>query len=143
MIMNQEQIPTYKLLFPVQTNPTTSVNTILTDNIVDIRLITALFNSTLINWYLYKFVFCSAIRTMHFDNYYINKIPLPHIESIIKTPIINLVDKILSLKEENPYANTALLEREIDRYIYELYELSENEISVVDKNSLMDFSISA
>jgi hypothetical protein len=113
----------------------TVVNTILTDNIVDIRLITALFNSTLINWYLYKFVFCSAIRTMHFDNYYINKIPLPHIESVTKTPIIDFVDKILSLKEENLYANTAPLEREIDRYLYELYGLSRNEISVVDRNS--------
>lgn len=47
-------------------------------------------------------------------------------------PIIELVDKILEAKCSNPTADTSALERKIDRLVYELYGLTEEEVKVVE-----------
>jgi hypothetical protein len=44
------------------------------------------------------------------------------------------VSEILSLKKENPEANTSALEAEIDQMVYELYELTEEEIAIVEES---------
>ena len=41
-------------------------------------------------------------------------------------------DQILSLKKDNPQAQTSALEREIDLMVNELYGLSEEEIDIVE-----------
>jgi hypothetical protein len=43
-----------------------------------------------------------------------------------------LVDKILEAKKENPQADTIELEREIDNLVYRLYDLTEDEIKLVE-----------
>ena len=47
-------------------------------------------------------------------------------------PLIDKVNEILSLKSQDPLANTLALEQEIDAIVYELYGLSEEEIGVVE-----------
>jgi adenine-specific DNA-methyltransferase len=42
------------------------------------------------------------------------------------------VDRILAAKERDPKADTTALEREIDRLVYELYGLTEDEIKIVE-----------
>jgi len=61
-----------------------------------------------------------------------------------KVPVINisikplvsqielLVDAILSAKKKNPSADTSALEQEIDRLVYQLYDLTEEEIAIVE-----------
>ena len=49
-----------------------------------------------------------------------------------QTPIIAVVDKILDAKKSYPSADTSVLEREIDRLVYELYGLTEGEIKVAE-----------
>ncbi|MBX3412643.1 MAG: hypothetical protein KF708_08145 [Pirellulales bacterium] len=44
---------------------------------LDLRAVLALLHSRLVNWYVYAVVYNKAIRTMHFDQYFLNKIPLP------------------------------------------------------------------
>jgi hypothetical protein len=39
----------------------------------------ALINSTFMSWYAYRFVYNRAIRTMHFDEAYTDKLPMPNI----------------------------------------------------------------
>ena len=50
-------------------------------------------------------------------------------------PIIGLVDKILEAKRSNPIADTSALERAIDRMVYELYGLTEEEIALIEKGT--------
>jgi len=47
-------------------------------------------------------------------------------------PIIKLVNQILVAKSENPKADTSALEREIDQLVYALYELTPDEIVIVE-----------
>ena len=46
--------------------------------------------------------------------------------------IVKLVERILSAKAADPAADTSALEREIDRIVYELYGLTEEEIAIVE-----------
>ena len=48
-------------------------------------------------------------------------------------PFIDLVDIILAKKERNE--DTALEEAEIDRMVYELYGLTEEEISIIERGT--------
>lgn len=52
---------------------------------------------------------------------YIRNIPIPYVSQEQQIPIIELVDKILAAKKENPAADTIAWEQEIDRLVYELY----------------------
>lgn len=48
-------------------------------------------------------------------------------------PFIDLVDKILELKKANPTADTTALESQINQMVYALYNLTEDEIKIIEK----------
>ncbi|MGX2982722.1 type IIG restriction enzyme/methyltransferase [Helicobacter sp. 23-1045] len=100
---------------------------------LDSRFAWALFNSTLINWYVYKFIFSNSIRTMHLNTTATDKIPLPKLTAKnqkITNEIINLVDKILALKAQGK--EISAFESKIDDLIYKLYALHSHEIQIVE-----------
>ena len=51
-------------------------------------------------------------------------------DSIAQQPFIDLVDEIISQKEIG--ANTDNLEKEIDYLVYKLYELTDDEIAMME-----------
>ena len=106
-------------------------NTFITDPNFSLNFIAALFNATLVNWYAHRFIFCSAGMTMHFDNYYVGKIPVPAVSLEEQQPIIELVEQILAIKRENPNADVTEASRKIDALVYALYGLTDVEIALV------------
>jgi len=46
--------------------------------------------------------------------------------------IIKLVDKILDNKNRNPKSDTSKLEKQIDELVYKLYDLTEEEIAIIE-----------
>ena len=50
----------------------------------------------------------------------------------IADQIINLIDHILSIKQQDPDADTSNLEKEIDQLVYKLYNLTDEEIKIVE-----------
>ncbi len=52
---------------------------VLTD--LNSKLLWAILNSTLMNWYMGNFIFANVKMTMHFDSPVINKFPIPKISS--------------------------------------------------------------
>ena len=107
-------------------------NTVISNENVTPVFISALLNSTLINWYVHKFIFSSAVRTMIFDNHYIGKIPIPVVSLAEQQPIIELVEQIMAAERDDPGADTSSLEREIDALVYALYGVTEAEIAIVE-----------
>ena len=65
----------------------------------------------------------------------IENLPLPPItpsnEPIVKQ-IEELVDKILAAKKQNPAADISQCEREIDELVYRLYDLTEEEVKIIE-----------
>jgi hypothetical protein len=108
-----------------------------------------LLNSTLINWFVYRFIFARAIRTMHFDSPVTERIPLRNLE--LGSPadkkrhdaMVKKVEAMLEAKKKLAAAQTdkdknfyerrcSTLDRQIDRLVYDLYELTEDEIAIVE-----------
>jgi endonuclease III len=65
----------------------------------------------------------------------LSEIPVKRIPRDKQKPLITLVDKILSAKQRDAEADTTSLEREIDRLVYDLYELTPAEIKVVEEST--------
>ena len=61
---------------------------------------------------------------------YISQVPIPAI--VDRTHIETLVERILTLKRNDPHADVSALEAEIDRLVYKLYELTEEEIAIIE-----------
>ena len=60
------------------------------------------------------------------------KLPIPDVPPEQQTPIVKLVDKILTAKRADPQADVSAWEREIDQHVYRLYGLTKEEIAVVE-----------
>ncbi len=72
-----------------------------------------------------------------YRNYKYNIMELPMVKITAKNKkiadkIIVLVDKILALKEKDSKANTQKLEKEIDALVYQLYNLTDEEIKIIE-----------
>ncbi len=66
---------------------------------------------------------------------FIERLPIPkitHKNQELADKIIALVDKILQSKEKDPKANTQGLEKEIDALVYQLYNLTDEEIKIIE-----------
>jgi len=73
--------------------------------------------------------------TRELSKVFFENIPIPSIMPANKSivgQIERIVEKILSAKKQNPKADTSQSEREIDRLVYKLYELTEEEIAIVE-----------
>lgn len=57
---------------------------------------------------------------------------VPQLVNISQAPFIEKVDQILALKKADPAADTSILEAEIDCEVYDLYELTEEEIRIIE-----------
>jgi len=85
-------------------------NILVIDSKYDVRYILALLNSRLVGWYIYHFVFCNAIRTMDFDEYYVSKIPVVQPISENKPlidEICNNVSELVDLAQQRNWMNQA------------------------------------
>jgi hypothetical protein len=64
------------------------------------------------------------------------KIPIPPItpsnEALVRQ-IEKLVDKIITEKQRNPNTDTSQWEKEIDEMVYKLYDLTEEEIEIIER----------
>ena len=70
-------------------------------------------------------------------NQHVVEIPVPPITSDNKslvTTIELLVDKIIAAKKQNHQADTSELEDEIDKLVYKLYDLTPDEIKIIEGN---------
>lgn len=64
--------------------------------------------------------------------YDIKNFPLP--KSIENDRLLTLVNEIIEIKNLNPEADITELDNEIDKIVYELYDLTEEEISIVENS---------
>ena len=84
-----------------------------------------------------KWVF--QIQNFHMINKPLAEIKVVFIERLPikispqKSLFIELATKILAAKKSNPNADTTTLETEIDQLVYQLYNLTEEEIKIVEE----------
>ncbi|GAA8786283.1 type II restriction endonuclease Eco57I subunit R [Helicobacter pylori] len=101
-------------------------------------LILGVLNSSFMSWYARE-----NFKDKHMSGGYLGlnkgnleKLPMFELEKSNQPTadkIIALVDKILALKEKDPKANTQKLEKEIDALVYQLYNLTDEEIKTIEE----------
>ncbi|GHR58243.1 type II restriction endonuclease Eco57I subunit R [Helicobacter pylori] len=95
------------------------------------KFLVGLLNSRLLDW-----LFRKTSTNNHVNLYELETLPIPQITKSNQPTadkIIALVDKILVLKEKDPKANTQKLEKEIDALVYQLYNLTDEEIKIIEE----------
>ncbi|MGN8531129.1 DUF7149 domain-containing protein [Helicobacter pylori] len=100
-------------------------------------LILGVLNSSFMSWYARE-----NFKDKHMSGGYLGlnkgnleKLPMFELEKSNQPTadkIIALVDKILALKEKDPKANTQRSEKEIDALVYQLYNLTDEEIKIIE-----------
>ncbi len=99
---------------------------------VSLKFLLALFNSRLLN-FVYHFISQEQGKTLAAVKVStVNKLPVVIPSEMEQRPIIDLVDEILEAKAGNPNADTTKQEKEIDKRVYELYNLTGDEIAIVE-----------
>ncbi|WP_305868132.1 class I SAM-dependent DNA methyltransferase [Helicobacter pylori] len=107
---------------------------IITGDKIEIKYITALLNSKCIYFAMRKFYMGGGIEGELKTNN-LEKIPIPKItpkNQELADKITALVEQILQAKEKDPKANTQGLEKEIDALVYQLYNLTDEEIKIIE-----------
>ena len=90
--------------------------------------ILAIINSQVIDWYFRK-----TSTNNHVNIYELEQLPIPQASLEQQKPIVELINKIMEKKQSNSAADISLLEREIDRLVYKLYNLTDEEIGVIEQ----------
>ena len=91
--------------------------TLIHDPRYDHHFVSVILNSSLASWFYREFVFCRAVRTMHFDQYYAGKLPVivlaPHLQD----------DLAMLLNEAAHEPSRARRQRIIDDFVFTAYGL--------------------
>lgn len=98
----------------------------------DLRFILALLNSKVLNWYYAQEFSSTKTVFTEIGARQVELLPIKDININEQKQIITLVNEILRSKENAPLANTLELENELDNLIYQLYNLTEDEIKLVE-----------
>ena len=98
----------------------------------NLKFLLGILNSKLSEWYFDKISTTTGMGTNRWKKYKIEQLPIKKISENAQAPFIEKVDEILALKKADPAADTSTLEAEIDRMVYDLYELTEEEIAIVE-----------
>jgi hypothetical protein len=103
-----------------------------------IKYLLGILNSTLMNW-VYGFIGKPKGKIREYFNRPLSLIPIKKITLTQQQPFIALVEKILSLTQSDDYlqnpqkqAKVKVLEAEIDQLVYKLYDLTTEEIKIVE-----------
>ena len=71
---------------------------------------------------------------LHIKIYQLKEIPIPVVPFEKQDTVVDLVNQILLKKKSNPSADTSFLEYEIDKLVYQLYNLTPEEISIIENS---------
>ncbi|WP_158841593.1 type IIG restriction enzyme/methyltransferase [Polaribacter sp. L3A8] len=108
--------------------------TIINNNKYKIEYILSLMNSKLMDFYYDNTFNLGAEFTTAVAIHNIDLLPIKDSVNESQDKLAFLVNEILSLKKENPEADTSSLEKEIDQMVYKLYGLTEEEIAIVENS---------
>ena len=99
---------------------------------VSLKYLCAVLNAKLIRWYLQQVAPTSGMGTLRWKKVYVETIPIPKLTPAEQDPFVRLVDRILKAKAVDPHADTSETEEEIDWLVYDLYDLTNAEVAVVE-----------
>jgi hypothetical protein len=97
-----------------------------------VKYLTALLNSKLCNYELFENAPKTGMGDLIISVQALEPLHVYYPNDKEEKQIVSLVDCILAAKKADPQANTSALEQQIDNMVYKLYQLTYNEVKVID-----------
>jgi hypothetical protein len=98
----------------------------------DEKFLLAILNSSLIDYFMHKIASTKQGGFYEYKPVYLYQLPIAKASIELKHIVESKVSQILEAKKADPKADTSVLEKEIDQLVYGLYGLTEEEISIVE-----------
>ena len=105
-----------------------TVNKIELKSMYNPKYIMAILNSKVIDWYFRK-----TSTNNHVNIYELEQLPIPKANREQDNLITSLIDRIVIKKQNNPNSDISSLEKEIDTIAYQLYNLTPEEIAIIEQ----------
>ena len=99
-----------------------------------LKYLCAVLNSGLVTWLMQNTALTTGMGVLQWKKFAVERIPVPKITAAMQRPFVRLVDQILKAKTADPDADTRHLEWEIDRLVYDLYGLTEEEDTAIERS---------
>ena len=99
-----------------------------------VKYLCAVLNSPLATWFMKNTALTSGMGVTRWKRFTVERIPIPKLTAAEQRPFVRLVDQILEAKAAYPDADTRELESEIDRLVYDLYGLTDEEDTAVERS---------
>jgi type I restriction-modification system DNA methylase subunit len=109
--------------------------TAITDRAYHPHYVLGLLNSRITTWYYRSNTDEEGKVFAQIKIELLRKLPIPRADRDQQRPVIQLVGKILTAKQRDTEADMATLVREIDRLVYDLYDLTPEEIKIVESEA--------
>lgn len=106
-----------------------SCNYILPLQAIDLYCLLGFLNSKAINWFFRCFSTNSNVNGYEVDNF-----PISQLSQNIQARISALVKDIIKTKCVNHSTDTSPIEKQIDRLVYQAYELSKEDIKIIEQD---------
>ena len=97
-----------------------------------VKYLCALLNSRIVTWFVKYTALNTGMGTPYWIKSTVGRIPIPMIPDGDQRAFAGLVDSILGEKAGDVSADTSALEEKIDRLVYELYDLTPDEVAAVE-----------
>ncbi len=98
-----------------------------------LKFLLAILNSKVSEWYFNLIGTTTGMGTNRWKKYKIEMLPVKYSSDNQVVEIEKIVDEILKKKVIDPHAATEDLENQIDQLVYQLYDLTEEEIKIVEE----------
>ncbi len=95
----------------------------------DGKYVCAVLNSTLARWFALHTPYAECSKTLSIED-----MPIPKIGLVAQREIVDFVDEILADKTADPQADTFYLEIAINDRVYEMYGLTEEEDTMIERS---------
>jgi hypothetical protein len=98
----------------------------------NIKFLLAFFNTKLFTYIFSRYFAGGGLgeKGIRFKSEFMKDYPIPNLSEQSQKPFIKRAEKIITLKSEGK--NTTILEQQIDNLVYKLYELTYEEVKIID-----------
>ncbi|WP_432633645.1 Eco57I restriction-modification methylase domain-containing protein [Brachyspira sp.] len=104
---------------------------IIKDNVnISYEFLLGILNSSLINW-----LFNARSTNQNVNNYEINRLPFPNVNNKDTITIEKLVCECIAIKKENEKNDITDLQNKINKAVYRLYDINDNERKIIENGN--------
>ncbi|MYH67337.1 MAG: class I SAM-dependent DNA methyltransferase [Dehalococcoidia bacterium] len=99
----------------------------------ELKYLCALLNSAAVASFMRGTTLTTGLGVPRWQRFAVERIPVPRISAEEQRPYVELVDRIIEAKDADADADTEEWERAIDRLVYDLYGLTDEEDTAVER----------